>query len=248
MSTWSRLGAGWSCDIVQSEETVTDINLLAIQMSHPALVRTRKFTRHAESRRSGADWEWWLGTPGHWVGIRVQAKKLDIGTERYKSLDHVSANGRQVDLLLRASQRESFWPMYCFYNYSANVMPQRWRVCGEPRVDELMGCAVSPAPAIEGAIRRGADRLVDIVPLSRPWSCLVCCKGHSRQELSFSRRTELVLRAMFGEAGASDFPQARETPPPYVRALLHDGAVDPTQQLPDVSHLLVVSSEGAEEL
>jgi len=68
-ATWGSIWVGWATGIDPSEGTLTDNNLLEIQLSHPIEIRTRKYSPYEEGRRSGADWEWWFGAPSGWVGV-----------------------------------------------------------------------------------------------------------------------------------------------------------------------------------
>lgn len=94
IATWNYMYFGSQTRIKPSEESLTDINLLEIQARHTKEVRTWKFPRINEARKSGADWEWWFGSPNQWVGVRIQAKKLDIRSGRYAGLNRKNKYGR----------------------------------------------------------------------------------------------------------------------------------------------------------
>ena len=63
-------------NLVPGETAITDFNLFNLWLQYPNQVRIWRHSARREAR-SGADWEWWLGGNGAWLGLRVQAKKLD---------------------------------------------------------------------------------------------------------------------------------------------------------------------------
>jgi hypothetical protein len=99
------------------EETITELLLLELAKTHTSEVVIHSFNRQAEAK-TGADWEWFF--EGHlWLGMRVQAKRLDYTTQQYKHLQYVSGRKnpiRQVDLLLAAAKKTNRYPAYCFYS------------------------------------------------------------------------------------------------------------------------------------
>src|ERR1700674_228364 len=86
--TWNCLKYARQTGIQLGEESLTDLNLLNIQICHPSEVRTKKFSRNTEGKVTGADWEWWFGSPSGWLGLRIQAKKLNNLSSQYDELDH----------------------------------------------------------------------------------------------------------------------------------------------------------------
>ena len=109
------------------EVGITDRNLLALRRQHPDLLVHKHSAR--EEVRTGADWEWWIGTASGWTCLVFQAKRLgDDG--RYHGLTKVQPSGlRQVDALIRACWDRSnrlqgvVWPLYCLYNSWPGAWP-----------------------------------------------------------------------------------------------------------------------------
>ena len=181
--TWFRIRNGRLTRIYISEESITDYNLLTLQMKHPHQISTQKFTKHMESIH-GADWEWWLGSKAGWLGLRVQAKKLNSRTLRYSGLDHVTSKGRQIDLLINHSMSgyPPKIPIYVFYNYwdtRRHVPP--WLCCSYHRAYDMLGCGLSDAHLIRATLNQGNKDLKHISSTMYPWSCLVCCHQNSQK-------------------------------------------------------------------
>src|SRR5687767_14311617 len=83
------------------EETITDINLIDIAQRHPSHVRTKKYTRIEEGQSSGADWLWFLGRPGEWFALLVQAKLISYKTRKCIGLrQRTPGGGLQSELFL----------------------------------------------------------------------------------------------------------------------------------------------------
>jgi hypothetical protein len=238
--TWHYLRDGQRSRIELGEETITDINLLEIQIRHPNQVRTAKFNRIIEGRVTGADWEWWLGSRSGWLGLRVQAKKLNSHSLQYDSLDHSTTNGRQVDLLIRDANRNRLVPMYCFYNYwDTSRIQSQWR-CGTfaPSI-ELQGCTISSASTVKGLIDANDKSLQSVLKNALPWNCLICCRGHSHPKADLVERASGVLRGTWG----LNEEQIRilKEPPSYVSAVLYNEFSNIVER--DVSHIMVVTED-----
>lgn len=229
------------------EETITDLVLLEIQRRHPAEIRTAKFSKYVEGRRSGADWEWWLGAPGKWLGLRIQAKKLNSHTGRFEELAYSNAHGRQVDLLLASSAADGVYPLYCFYSYWKSPRPAfRWLCGSNRRSGPLMGCSLSSASEVRHLIDTGRDTLEELGSLAFPWSCLVCCQVLAPTSASLPERALQILEGLRSQ-GSDRTVEIRATPPPYVAALIDPSTSSPTEgEPPDISHVLVML-EGAAE-
>ena len=102
------------------ETSLTDevIDQLRILNSDRLLVINGK-----NEARTGADIEWWIVFPGNAfhepqaMHLRIQAKRLHLRLQKdhyYKELDH--KNGKQMEDLIRESNKIGAIPLYCFYN------------------------------------------------------------------------------------------------------------------------------------
>src|SRR4051812_44553522 len=75
--TWNLLGLGAQYEMLPGEETLTDLLLLGVRHEQAHIVRVHRFSKSEESS-AGADWEmWFTDTTNRYIGVRVQAKKLD---------------------------------------------------------------------------------------------------------------------------------------------------------------------------
>jgi len=228
IQTWNRIKHGSLTGINLLEESITDFNLLDLQIRHPQEIITRKFSKRKEAKE-GADWEWWLGSKGSWLGLRVQAKILDSQKMRYPHLNRSTGYGRQIDLLINNALSHSYpkIPIYVFYNYwNINRFNPPWLCKTFPKIIEMLGCGISEAITVRSILNQGSDKLQDIANVMYPWSCLVCCKGFS------SKNEILPLRAFYFIVGAfkshtekTEFPYERdkfvlEKAPSYVYKIL----------------------------
>jgi len=95
--------SGWAWDSLREarkhsyqvgEESITDFLVLNIKKWGKGRIVVDTFTRHKEAV-NGSDWEWWFtGTSGKWLGMRVQAKVLNLKSEKYEHLYHANRINR----------------------------------------------------------------------------------------------------------------------------------------------------------
>lgn len=187
-TTWTDIADGRRLGVPMGETGITDRNMLALRREHPSLL----VRKHAvnEEVRTGADWEWWLGTEDGWMCLVFQAKVLDADG-RYPGITKGQAEGKpQVDVLLRTCLQRSLrldgtiWPLYCFYN----TWPGGWPN-GIPRFDgattgaisttdlQLYGCAAADAWSVRRVLvdshySRRRTLCDSYLPISRPWSMI----------------------------------------------------------------------------
>jgi hypothetical protein len=235
--TWDLITVGESSRIRPAEETLTEVNLLELQVRYPSQIRCWMFSKHAEGRTTGADWEWWIGARGGWVGVRVQAKRLALPSRSYEKLDHSSGSVRQVDRLI--GDASGMYPIYCFYNAFDRLGHDVPWNCGTISVDDKqLGCAVAGAPAIKSFIDSGVKDLMSVLTVSRPWACIVCCTGYGG--VTLAERAALVLTALVDDG--LDRP-IQVNLPYHVRALIAGERVEQ----PDVSGVAVMTDQSIEE-
>lgn len=234
--TWNRLELGSSYGISQNEETITENNLLDLKARHPQKVKIRTFTKHEEAK-NGADWEWWIGAPDGWVGMRLQAKKLKA--QGYPNLDKSNNYGLQVDSLIRESRKDGLRPLYCFYNsWNSSKIQVPWNCRNFPPVPQLLGCGMAPAPSIKSLVNQGQKKLTDVAPHMFPWSCIVCCPGPAAKSASLATRANQFLNEHFRDEGGPT-NELRARPPTYVpRSVESEGQMEATGP---VKNLLVLT-------
>ena len=160
--------------LAYGEQTITDTNLLEIQIAHPSEVCVHKFNSRTE-RKSGADWEWWFvdGPSNRGIGLRVQAKKMD------KQRNYSAFKESQCQALLHdaATYSPECFPFYCFYNWwwpESEIGPECH--CGQRAGSAAFGCSVLPAQIVLDDSGPKCDRSARLLRASKPWQCLVCCK------------------------------------------------------------------------
>lgn len=191
--TQQRLDAGHLHRVPQQEETITESVLLDLALALPAL-NVQMFTKHEESRYTGADWVWWWQGRDAWFGGLVQAKLLKDagGGSPYYELGYVPKPSvatpqpvPQVERLLAASRATSLPALYALYNASTNP-----RLVG-PCLTIAQGSQEEGISVLDGHVahalwqglpaRPRSSKPPVEVPLSivsahaRPWSCLIAC-------------------------------------------------------------------------
>jgi hypothetical protein len=237
--TWQYLRNGVRSGIELGEETLTDINLLDIQLRHPNEVRTAKFNRIKEGRETGADWEWWFGSKSGWLGLRIQAKKLNHTSLEYDSLDKASKkHGYQVDMLLADAMKNGLVPLYCLYNFwDTHRSAVQWNCGTYAQSSELHGCTLANANDIKSLISANDKSLKSVSAKALPWNCLVCCQGFSNQGDDITRRASGILRGFWNFN--DNQMRIAERPPDYVSNVL---AGEFSRETPmEISHLMIVT-------
>ena len=160
------------------EETITDLLLMDLHSQGSPLVRFTQTTKPTEAK-SGTDFELWLGSEGKgWFRCAVQAKRLDLRTNRYPSLSQSNQHGRQIDLLENYAKANRAASLYCLYNHTDDADGKQHWHCGTGPVDlTQFGCSITPSSNIREAInKRGSRNFKSIHEMTStlPWRCLVC--------------------------------------------------------------------------
>lgn len=182
--TWDLIVEGDARGLRVREDTITDLNLLALDTAGLGLF-VHRFTQQAEYT-SGADWEWWIGAAGHWLCLRMQAKRVDVDT--YRQLDHPGhgSDDYQYDVLINGCREPWLHPLYVFYNGWADGWPAdaAWNACPAGTRDASQclhgpvaryGCAIARAKEVATLHRRGGAvrrRAASHLSHSLPWSDL----------------------------------------------------------------------------
>lgn len=183
--TWSELKAGYDCRQRLDEESLTSYHLMRLATAVPAVV-LEKHSRAREAR-TGADWEWWVGAPGAYVGFRIQAKILDAASLEYRALYSSRPKALvQVDKLIDAavSAPKPLYPLYAFYNYwlPGGLYVPRWS-CPRPTTDsKTAGWTLASAYDVRAHLASwgSSKKLYHLSELSYPVSCLFCCDCQRR--------------------------------------------------------------------
>jgi hypothetical protein len=236
--TWRLLERAYRVDQKLHEETITDINLLEIGSKCGSQIITRPITKPEEGK-VGGDWEWWLtGSSRKWLGLRVQAKVLNVSTETYEHIASAPKGNFQAKRLIRSSLSASpkRIPIYCLYNFWPSNR-EATRICRSYDSEKSFGCTLMDALGAKPKILAKKRALSEYLPpIQVPWHWLVCRTDYGGLDLperalnlwrNQMRRTQTV--------GAADEDRdvyeqlfsvsIVDTPPEYVSALIHESEV-----------------------
>lgn len=176
-ATWERLRYGEELHCSQSEETITDINLLEMKRAQLYNIRVWKAAR-SEEAKTGLDWEWWIGSGSNgWWRYAVQAKKLHQ-SKRYETLSHKVRGERQIDILARYAKAHRCIPLYCLYNYTKQFDKEEHWHCCRPANPEQIGCTVASIDIMKTASEKHGGKSFDAIHRQKevlPWRCLLTC-------------------------------------------------------------------------
>jgi len=136
--TWLKIATGDPRGLRFGENALTDHNLWILDQKHAGL-NVHHFNQY-EEKKSGADWEWWIGSASTgWLCLRIQAKRVQRKT--YPELDHPGSgdNDHQYDTLIDSCDlTQGQYPLHVFYNgwtqsYFGDpagwAKPAKWRAC-----------------------------------------------------------------------------------------------------------------------
>ena len=232
--TWHRLQASVATGLPWSEETNTETVLATLAERHPKHVRLQVFSRREEAL-NGSDWEWWVGAPGAWFGMRVQAKRLHRTKGRFVRLHSQKPRGHastQMDTLIKRAAADGLTPAYCFYVYSATWPGDAiWLAQRTSRPHrEISGCLIAHASAVRAT---RSEALTKVGAVSLPWHYLVC-DDDCRDSVQTAEEARAVLhrsamagdphRGLFVSPNNEEFPlsSVQQRLPTYLEPLLFD--------------------------
>ncbi|MGV8104256.1 MAG: DUF6615 family protein [Mesotoga sp.] len=211
---WRFLELSSTTGIGVSEESITDGILIALAACGGKNVVVRKFSRNQESK-NGADLEMWFHLKKKFVGLLIQAKKLDSSSNSYKYIDH--KNGKQLSDLL-SSASTLLIPSYLLYNFWKKHPKKQL-----PNPSIIYGCAVSNAHDIQPHLKKPNNTLQSMFPIETPFQCLTCdCESSDHAHLSrLDLRKVAKTFVSREEREMNDYNKyITDNPPDYVRRLL----------------------------
>lgn len=201
-ATWRLLGEARASGTSFREDSLTDLNLHYLVRKHASEITIRRFNQR-EERFTGADWEWWFAGPrGTWIGMRVQAKILDLETGRFEHLFYKRNGALQVDTLIRAALSSSTptIPAYVFYgHWPARTARIPWPCTTFRRSSPHFGCSVASAVAVRrlhGATHGNA--LGAVMRHALPWHCIFCCPPRATSHVDPVERVHAHLSDLMG--------------------------------------------------
>ena len=184
--TWNILRQARAIEDQISEETLTEMNILRLKLSHPTEIITRSFSKYEESA-NGADWEWWFtGPTNKWIGFRVQAKVLNLVDETYRHLHYKNSKHYQYQcdklIEIALASPKPLIPIYCLYsNWEAQKYKPRSNNSSVKQNVRDYGCSVLSAFVVRYLRYNNQNRdLKTIIEHMKPWHSLVCKTSNSR--------------------------------------------------------------------
>lgn len=219
---WDRLREARNNDFQLGEESLTDFIILNLKKHGKGKISVDTFTRHKESL-TGADWEWWLtGPSGKWLGMRIQAKVINLKSEAFEHIHYKNRHGFQVDTLIKDAAKNNLIPLYCMYT---NWVPYDYKptiTCKSFKnsVRHFGTSIISPNDVIK---IRPKNKLSTLIKYLRPLHCIFCCGGYGGTDLptkalAFSRETGLISAT--NDDTEVNVELLKDEPPYYVYQLL----------------------------
>lgn len=207
------------------EESITDWLLYNLSIVVPAL-KYKKFTRHEEAKKTGADWEWWFVDDFRGLSLRIQAKKVMADKDNYDGIAHTNRHGLQIEKLIDDARRKNSLPFYSLYHApdgSPSVLCGGMRDSGQGQGVFLAGAVNLHNEFIVGGRRR--VEAADLLARSNPLHCLVCCQKVGPGMPDSVERIYMYLRDYYHENieklnSNIDSPGLHKDAPAYVQSLL----------------------------
>ncbi|MEH1898431.1 MAG: DUF6615 family protein [Nostoc sp.] len=176
--TWKRLKASSELGVSQNETTITDIILLDLKIAQCPFLHILKTPQHLEHLQ-GTDWEWWIGANNvGWLRYAVQAKKIDLSSQRYDELGHTINGKSQLEILQSYSYKNNALGRYCFYNYVKSIKPSKHWHCNLPVDLTKLGCSIATLSTVVKAKNTRGYRNFNCIHSevsTLPFRCLVAC-------------------------------------------------------------------------
>lgn len=226
---WERLREARTHNYQVGEESITDFFVLNIKKWGKGKIVVDTFTRHKEAV-NGSDWEWWFtGSSGKWLGMRVQAKVLNLRSEKYEHLHHSNKNGQQVDLLIKDAKKHGLNPIYCMYtNWRRGDYKPTWKCNTYKPSIRHYGAAILSPDKVKSLQKSGENHLDSIIGSLRPMHCIFCCTGFSdgdlpKRALGWLEGADLLSTPEEGSEEEIVEITLKDSPPYYVTHMLeHD--------------------------
>jgi hypothetical protein len=251
--TFDLLGTARAVNHQPGEETITDLNIIELKARNRRGIHSKAFGKNVEGR-NGADWEWWItnGPMNSWLGLRVQAKILNLVSGNFEHLHYQSGNPPEYQRvkLKRASRKAGLIPLYCYYLHSHSLEKSTSSICGTyPFTLESYGCSLSTLGHVERLFKAGKKNdLASVIQKAYPWHCLVCCSGYGGDDLPGRAwahlKGSLEVNESSDEHEQGDDVQMlvgpRQAPPRYVIEAMED--IESESAPADIGGVLIIKS------
>lgn len=181
---WNNLRESRKYGLQLGEESITDFLILNLKKLAGKKLIVESFTKPKESL-NGSDWEWWFtGPSGKWLGMRIQAKVLNLTSEKYEHLHHHNKNGQQVDLLIKDAFKSRMIPAYCMFT---NWDPAKYstpKKCNTHKASvRHYGTAILSTKKVKEYRTSKVTHLSKIINDLRPMHCIFCCSAYGGSDL-----------------------------------------------------------------
>jgi len=179
---WTNINLSNRYQTIYGEETITDSILLDLAKQNYFNIRILQTPKIKEGIQ-GTDWEWFVGSYRFgWIRYAIQAKKLNLSTNRYNALNHKVGEPPyekyQIDLLREFSNANDAIPLYNFYNfYPTANQSDHWQ-CSKTFDPELLGWTFTTLTNVDKAINTRGFRTFDKIHQLKgtlPIRCLFKC-------------------------------------------------------------------------
>ena len=182
IETWFRLSDAKDVKLSLGEETITDINLLEIAKARHPEIKIEKFNK-IEEGENGADWEFWLtGKSTKWLGLRIQAKVINLKNDKYEQLHYKTKNSDQTEKLINSSMKNNLIPLYCLYTM-CDLSRYKDKFAYKHFIDrhESFGCSIVDAFAVKklGEKTHISHLIQDMIP----WHCIFLVHEFDNEDL-----------------------------------------------------------------
>jgi hypothetical protein len=216
---WMDMNLSNQYKTLYEEETITDSILLDIAKQDCFNIRILQTPKLLESVQ-GTDWEWYVGSNTYgWIRYAIQAKKLNLKSSNYDSLNHKVGQPpkqyRQIDLLQTFARANGAVPLYSFYNYFPKATAAVHWQCPKPFDRELLGWTFTTLTDVINAMqKRGARTFDSIHQLHNaiPIRCLFTCMYF--RDLYYDQGTKRSPGTFMGES----FRKVESLPPQLINA------------------------------
>lgn len=258
IKTWDLISSSRISDYQLKEETITDLNILEFKKQLAKQIITVPFTKPEEGK-NGADWEWWFrDKSGFWIGVRVQAKIINIGTNKFEHLHSYKGKKKkkfQSEKIIREALRSKppKIPIYTLYSqWDNSVVSAKWTCGSFPQYVDLYGCSTMSAIDVYKRRNKNERDLKSLLVDMKPWHCLICCKGHSPTG-QLTDRIEGYARNNFFQNKDDILKELRiklpktfksQDPPDYVQSIMNTGISIENIKIPEyLDGLLIYKDE-----
>ncbi|WP_445406210.1 DUF6615 family protein [Acinetobacter seifertii] len=221
---WNTLRDARKLNLQLGEESITDFLIFNLTKSAGKKLKIKSFSRNEEAV-NGADWEWWFtGPSGKWIGMRVQAKIINLSNEKYMSFKHKNKNGCQIDLLESNARFKGMIPIYCMFT---NWEPQKYitpQKCGSHKsYVRHYGVSLLSISSARKVTTSKTIHLSKVISNFIPLHCIFCSSSSKSLDLPHIVLTHAIKSGFISNDDLvnSDY-LLRDDPPYHVKQIMNN--------------------------